>query len=43
MENNERQNMILFCNDTDIGILQQPIDGNPFRNAAVLSSGTKVS
>lgn len=36
-------NDVFFCNDTDIGIIRQPIDGNPYKNAAVLSSGTKVS
>lgn len=36
-------NNIFFCTDTDIGILRQPIDGNPYKNAAVLGSGTKVS
>lgn len=35
-------NNIFFCTDKDIGILRQPIDGNPYKNAAVLGSGTKV-
>ncbi|XP_050063809.1 cilia- and flagella-associated protein 251-like isoform X4 [Aphis gossypii] len=35
-------NNIFFCTDTDIGILRQPIDGNPYKNAAVLGSGTKI-
>ncbi|CAI6356935.1 unnamed protein product [Macrosiphum euphorbiae] len=35
-------NDIFFCNDTDIGIIRQPIDGNPYKNAAVLGSGTKI-
>lgn len=43
MEEEEKHNIILFCNDTDIGIFLQPVDGNPFRNAAVIGSGTKVS
>eukprot|EP00102_Acyrthosiphon_pisum_P008905 XP_003246262.1 PREDICTED: WD repeat-containing protein 66-like [Acyrthosiphon pisum] len=35
-------NDIFFCNDTDIGIIRQPIDGNPYKNAAVLGSGKKI-
>lgn len=39
----KRKSIILFCNDTDMGYVQLPLDGNPFKNAAVISSGTKVS
>lgn len=36
------RNILFFCTDTDIGVLRQPVDGNPYKNAAVLASGTKV-
>lgn len=41
-ESHVDQSIIFFCNDTDIGILRQPVDGNPYKNVAVLGSGTKV-
>ncbi|XP_050431893.1 cilia- and flagella-associated protein 251-like isoform X2 [Adelges cooleyi] len=34
--------VVFFCNDKSIGMLRQPIDGNPYASVAITGSSTKL-